>query len=37
MKKRKFTENQIAFALEQAETGTPVANEGFGGRYPASL
>lgn len=25
MKKSKFTEQQIAFALQQAETGTPVA------------
>ncbi len=25
MKKSKFTESQIAFALKQAETGTPVA------------
>ncbi len=25
MKKSKFTEEQIAFALRQAETGTPVA------------
>ena len=25
MKKSKFTEEQIAFALKQAETGTPVA------------
>ena len=24
MKKSKFTEEQIAFALKQAETGTPV-------------
>ncbi len=24
MKKSKFTESQIAFALKQAETGTPV-------------
>lgn len=25
MKKSRFTEEQIAFALKQAETGTPVA------------
>jgi hypothetical protein len=25
MKKSKYTEEQIAFALKQAETGTPVA------------
>ena len=25
MKKSKFTEEQISFALKQAETGTPVA------------
>ena len=25
MKKSRFTEDQIAFALKQAETGTPVA------------
>ncbi len=25
MKKNRFTEEQIAFALKQAETGTPVA------------
>jgi putative transposase len=25
MKKKKFTEAQIAFALRQAESGTPVA------------
>ena len=25
MKKKRFTEEQIAFALRQAETGTPVA------------
>lgn len=25
MKKSKFTDQQVAFALQQAETGTPVA------------
>ncbi len=25
MKESKFTEEQIAFALKQAETGTPIA------------
>ncbi len=27
MKKSKFTEEQISYALKQAETGTPVAEE----------
>ena len=37
MKKSRYTEEQIAFAPKQAETGTPVARSFADGRYGADF
>ncbi|CAD0315940.1 hypothetical protein NCPPB940_13250 [Xanthomonas hortorum pv. taraxaci] len=37
MKKSKFTEEQIAFALKQAETGTMVEESPQGGYQPSHV